>query len=218
MPEALRDYFRAIERFVSQQRGQPLILSPQDFMRVFEWWDAGLPVEAVLTGLANFYEKKRKRRPGARVYTLAYADDEVLKAFAESRRRALGAELGVPADESEQTRARLRALAAQLAALTEPPALARHAAECAAWLNEAAARDPLPAPAELSRKLAEQDRELLALARGQLDDAARAALEKEVAAQFAELALLASDDAMRELLRARRLRQQLNLPRLGLYG
>jgi hypothetical protein len=218
IPEELRAYFRAIEESVSRERGQPLILSPQDFHRVFAWWDAQVPLEAVLAGLADFFARKKKR-PGRKVYTLAYADDEVMRALGELRRRALGAALGVPVDEAAQTRTQLNALARRLRETrAAPPSLNNLCTEIAAQLESLAAEAPPPSITAVAKTLAKRDRELLAVAGSLLGEAERKKLHHEVTAQLAELAIAPDDEAMRELLHARHVRERFGLPRLGLYG
>jgi hypothetical protein len=219
IPQALREYFHAIEAAVAQERGQPLILSPQDFVRVFEWWDREIPLEAVLAGLAEFFARKKKR-PGRKIYTLAYADDEVTRAYGDLRRRSLGAALGVPVDEAAEVKARLLTLAEKLRApaADRPAPLQGLCNETAAQLEELARQDPPPALVAVSKLLTKKDQELLAVAGSQLDEAEKGRLRTEVATQLNELAIALTDDAMRELLHARRLRELRGLPRLGMYG
>ena len=217
VPAALREYFEAIEDFVATQRGQPLILSPQDFARVFAWWDAGIPVAAVIEGLGVFFTKK-KRKPGAKIYTLAYADREVAAALAAQRRRALGSDLGMAVDETAELRARLQTLAARLRVVSEPAPLAQASTRAADELQALAEKEPAPALAAVSRRLSEIDRELIAVAGSLLSPTARKNMDTEITQQLGELAIALSDDAMRALLNARKLREKNALPRLGLYG
>lgn len=217
VPAALREYFEAVEDFVATQRGQPLILSPQDFARVFSWWDAAIPVATVIEGLGAFFAKK-KRKPGAKIYTLAYADREVAAALAAQRRRALGSDLGMAFDETAELRVRLQTLAGRLRTVSEPAQLAQASARAADELQALAEKEPAPALAAVSRRLSEIDRELIAVASSLLSPTERKSMDQEITQQLGELAIALSDDAMRALLNARRLREKNALPRLGLYG
>jgi hypothetical protein len=122
-------------------------------------------------------------------------------------------------DEGAQTRAQLQSLARRLReARAEPLPLKNLCGEIAAQLEALAAEAPPPSITAVAKTLARRDRELLAVAVSLLGDAERKKLQSEVKKQLAELAIAADDDAMRELLHARHVRERFGLPRLGLYG
>ena len=166
----------------------------------------------------NIFFAKKKRKPGAKIYTLAYADREVAAALAAQRRRALGSDLGMAVDETAELRARLQTLATRLRAVNDPAPLAQASARAAEELQALAEKEPAPALAAVSRRLSEIDRELIAVAGSLLSPHERKSMDQEITQQLGELAIALSDEAMRALLNARRLREKNALPRLGLYG
>jgi len=80
------NYFTEIEECYQKCRGTRTLLSPLDWALVESWKDAGLPLEAVLTGIARAFEKyKARRRKYRMVNALAYCTQEVLRAAEEAQ-------------------------------------------------------------------------------------------------------------------------------------
>ena len=82
-------YFESIEHEFFRLKGRRGTLSPADFSRTREWFDAGIPIAAVLEGMAGAFQTQRSGRDGdsEEVNSLAYCDPFVEQAIA--RRRSL---------------------------------------------------------------------------------------------------------------------------------
>ena len=75
------NYFTEIEECFQRARGTPSLLSTLDWALIESWKDAGIPLEAVLTGIERSFEKFRKRPNRFRkVNSLAYCSQEIMRA------------------------------------------------------------------------------------------------------------------------------------------
>jgi len=82
------NYFTEIEECFQRARGVTTLLSTLDWALIESWKEAGIPLEAVLTGVERTFEKYHKRPQRFRkVNSLAYCSQEVLRA-AEGAGRA----------------------------------------------------------------------------------------------------------------------------------
>lgn len=83
------NYFTEIEQHFQRKRGAQIFLSPVDWALIESWKDAGIPLEAVLAGIDQAFEKfeRGRRTDHARPRALAYCAAAVLDA-AESMREA----------------------------------------------------------------------------------------------------------------------------------
>jgi len=80
------NYFTEIEECYQKCRGTRTLLSPLDWALIESWKDAGLPLQAVLTGIARAFQKYQARRRKYRlVNSLAYCTQEVLRAAQEAQ-------------------------------------------------------------------------------------------------------------------------------------
>ena len=80
------NYFTEIEECFQKCRGSRTLLSPLDWALIESWKDAGLPLDAVLAGIARAFEKyKARQRKYRMVNALAYCTQEVLRAAEEAR-------------------------------------------------------------------------------------------------------------------------------------
>ena len=81
------NYFTEIEECFQRARGVTTFLSTLDWALIESWKDAGIPLEAVLTGIERTFEKYHKRPQRFRkVNSLAYCSQEVLRAVEEAGR------------------------------------------------------------------------------------------------------------------------------------
>jgi hypothetical protein len=78
------EYFSEIEERYRRCRGTPTLLSTLDWALIESWKEAGIPLEAVLTGIERAFEKYA-RRPHRfkRINGLAYCSQAVLEAAEE---------------------------------------------------------------------------------------------------------------------------------------
>lgn len=81
------NYFTEIEECFQRARGAPALLSSLDWALIESWKEAGIPLEAVRTGIERTFEKYHKRPNRFRkVNSLAYCSQEVLHAADEASR------------------------------------------------------------------------------------------------------------------------------------
>ena len=105
MDQGLRDYFLRIESFFCGQRGAPLLLSPLDFEKAVEWYAAGVPVEVVEEGVADYFARLAARSvPLRRAVCLSFAEDRILKALEARRTAAVGRASGLGPAEPQEVR------------------------------------------------------------------------------------------------------------------
>jgi hypothetical protein len=78
------NYFTEIEECFRRRRGTPTLLSTLDWALVECWKEAGIPLEAVLTGIDRTFQKfARRPQRLQKVNSLAYCTQEVLRAAEE---------------------------------------------------------------------------------------------------------------------------------------
>jgi hypothetical protein len=84
-PENYFNYFTEAEHHFQVARGTSLfLLSPLDWALLENWKSAGIPLEAVLRGIDEAFEKWRARKQKTRqVNSLAYCSQNVMKAAKE---------------------------------------------------------------------------------------------------------------------------------------
>jgi hypothetical protein len=87
------NYFTEIEERFQQRRGAILLLSTLDWALIETWQEAGIPLEAVLRGIDNAFEKyesRQKRGRMRRVNGLAWCAQAVMEAAQELREASAG--------------------------------------------------------------------------------------------------------------------------------
>jgi hypothetical protein len=205
-------YYRAVEDHFARLRGTVFVISPKDYALLRGWWRDGVPLAAVLAGVAEVFER-RERGSADPVSSLTYCRHAVSR-HARRLVGASGARLASPLDAS--------------GALTLLSAAIRRAAEScvdrpplAAVLDDLRqAVESLPAeadPVALEETLARLELAALESAATRLPDGARAEIDARVAS---ELANLTAGETVRSrterALRLRLVRELLGLPRLEL--
>jgi hypothetical protein len=169
------NYFTEIEQRFSQRRGSILMLSTIDWALIETWRDAGVPLEAVLRGIDNAFDKydARSLRVNSRVRKvngLAWCSQSVLEAAEAASEAAIGASStnSPPPDtgfENDRIRQYLEANAAVIEAAELPAPADRVAAETAARLRSLAAdlvSATPPSLEDLDRTLTALEEKLLA--------------------------------------------------------
>ena len=89
------NYFTEIEERFQQRRGSLLMLSTLDWALIETWRDSGVPLEAVLRGIDQAFDKqaaKAVRTPGRikKINGLAWAAQSVMEAAEEAAEAAIG--------------------------------------------------------------------------------------------------------------------------------
>ncbi len=145
------NYFTEIETRFQQRRGSLLMLSTLDWALIETWREAGVPLEAVLRGIDDAFDKHDAQalRAGGRrtrkVNGLAWCAQAVMQAVEQSREAAIGAapetSTHAPTESGFEAARIARYLESNAAALADAslPSLAAVAAsETAARLRELA--------------------------------------------------------------------------------
>jgi hypothetical protein len=93
------NYFTEIEEHFLRRRGGGLILSTLDWALIETWKDAGVPLEAVLRGIDNAFDRYEQRPSKTqKVNSLAYCSQAVLATAEDMKEAAVGA-----ADENSKS-------------------------------------------------------------------------------------------------------------------
>ena len=103
------DYFLEIESHFARRRGTPFILSAKDWALMQQWAADGIPLPVVIEALDSVFDKREAI--GKSVSSLTYCRHAVKEMWKERQALAVGAEEGVP---EEDTSTRLDALASVL--------------------------------------------------------------------------------------------------------
>jgi len=87
------NYFSEIEDRYLQRRGGGLLLSTLDWALIETWKNAGIPLEAVLRGIDEAFNKYDQRATKTKkINSLAYCSQAVLSAAEDMKEAAVGAE------------------------------------------------------------------------------------------------------------------------------
>jgi hypothetical protein len=85
------NYFTEIEEHFQKRRGKMTLLSPLDWSLIESFQAAGIPLEAVLRGLDQAFEKHEKRKSKTqKVNSLAYCTQAILSEYERQREGSLG--------------------------------------------------------------------------------------------------------------------------------
>jgi hypothetical protein len=100
------NYFTEIEERFQQRRGSLLMLSTLDWALIETWREAGVPLEAVLRGIDNAFDKHNAKsaRAGTRtrkVNGLAWCAQAVMEAVEQAKEAAIGSAGASAKDEQE---------------------------------------------------------------------------------------------------------------------
>src|SRR5580698_271897 len=89
------NYFTEIEEHYLRRRGTHLLLSTLDWALIETWKSAGVPLEAVLRGVDDAFDKYDQRpSKSKKVNSLAYCSQAVLAAAEDMKEAAIGATSG----------------------------------------------------------------------------------------------------------------------------
>ncbi|MGA8026398.1 MAG: hypothetical protein WB992_04580 [Bryobacteraceae bacterium] len=123
-PSNYFNYFTEIEEHFQRARGTGLfLLSPIDWALIENWKNSGIPVEAVLQGIDEAFEKWRSRKIKRRtVNSVAYCAQAVMKAAQRLTSRTRTAATSVePPFSTDDVRAHLAKALDALHQRCEPP-------------------------------------------------------------------------------------------------
>jgi hypothetical protein len=115
------NYFTEIEERFQQRRGTILLLSTLDWALIEMWREAGIPLEAVLRGIDDAfdkYEARQKRASMQRVNGLAWCAQAVMQAAVEMNEAATGS-AAATAETAQESGFEHERVAAHLTAAAE---------------------------------------------------------------------------------------------------
>lgn len=230
------NYFTEIEEYFWKKRGAHLLVSPLDWAIMETWQKAGVPLEAVLTGIDRAFESygRSRRGTGKLLKSLAYCTDAVLETAEEKLEATAGSSPVAGRSKTSETFSRdelkpyfarnvarlLKAGEKESAANTELAARLRDIAtaltDCALLLETPAAIDF----EDLERRLTVLDEKLHATLTTHASEECTLKIRREMDRQLApyrrkmkaeQLALIEKQYVQKRLL------EEFGLPRLSLY-
>jgi hypothetical protein len=188
------NYFTEIEEHYQRRRGTGLLLSTLDWALIETWKDAGIPLEAVLSGIATTFDKY-DRRPGKtrKINSLAYCAQEVLAAAEETKEAAIGAQrqdqnthTGMTAEEICTFLLRNVQALGQIKSPAQVQAVAQECSETLSAMAEAERTLALPGSVRTAGALEDLERHLTVLEEKLLAALTLATPEAELAGLRAE--------------------------------
>jgi hypothetical protein len=137
------NYYTEIEQHFCRRRGTLITVSTLDWALMTTWKDAGIPLEAVLRGIDDAFDKY-ERRPSKtqKINGLAWCAQAVLTAAEEMKEAAVGAQPvrsgSPPGLQQEEIAQFFTANAQKLRQVKSGPAVTLVAEECAVTLTDLA--------------------------------------------------------------------------------
>jgi hypothetical protein len=137
------NYYTEIEQHFCRRRGTLLNVSTLDWALMTTWKDAGIPLEAVLRGIDDAFDKYDRRPSKTRkINGLAWCAQAVLTAAEEMKEAAVGAQPAragsPPGLQQEEIAQFFTANAQKLRQVKSGPAVTLVAEECAVTLTDLA--------------------------------------------------------------------------------
>ena len=220
------NYFTEIEDHFQRRRGTILLLNMLDWALIETWKDACVPLEAVLRGIDESFDKLDARPSKTRkVNSLAYCAQEVLAAAEEMKSAAAGGGVAVASEkpqresgfESGRIVAFLRKNAGELDKVAAP-----QAREMAVDLRDMADGIEKQAPRleDVERRLTMMEEKLVAAMMANAKDeelvAIRAEADRELAPYRRKMPAAQIDHLLRQFMQ-KRLLERAGIPRLSLF-
>jgi len=224
-------YFTEIEDRFSRRRGSILLLNTLDWALIETWREAGIPLEAVLRGIDNAFDKHdlKVQKTGSRsrkINGLAWCAQAVMQAAEEMVEASTG--LAPTSDKPERESGfeavRVAMYLEHNAETLGAPGLASETwASTAARLRELAAtmRSPTPLPLdELDRTLTVLEEKLFAALQASATEeelvSLKAQADRELAPYLAKMSAVQLRQVQQQFLH-KRLLELRSLPRLSLF-
>ncbi|HXE14873.1 MAG TPA: hypothetical protein VN633_22295 [Bryobacteraceae bacterium] len=220
-PDNYFNYFTEIEEHFQKARGTSLfLLSPLDWALIENWKNSGVPLEAVVQGIDEAFEKWRGRKVKSRqVNSLAYCTQAVM----EAAKRLTGA----GAIRARQTREPLFAatevrdfLTNAAAAISATGNSAFQPIESAVETLAAEAETHLTDLEDLERRLTSLEEKMVAIARAALSDDNALAMRRQLDNELAPYRSKMTAEQIAMLERRyldTRIMERIGLPRLSLF-
>jgi hypothetical protein len=222
-------YFSEIEEYFQRRRGSVLICSPLDWALMEVWKEAGVPLEAALSGIDAAFDKyDRRPKKTRKINSLAYCQQEVLAAAEQMQEAAAGTRRDPQATSiaNAELIRYLEGNALQMEKTVHPaPAVRELASAQAATLRELArelGREGAPAAdlESLERRMTVMEEKLFAALWSHASEdellEARTQAERELAPFRGKMSAAQIDQLLRQY-GNKRLLESHNLPRLSLF-
>jgi hypothetical protein len=222
------NYFTEIEEHFQRRRGSILLLSTLDWALIETWREAGIPLEAVLRGIDDAFDKYDARKSRSRVRQvngLAWCTQAVMDAVEAMKEASIGAQPAAssstpaPGFEPENIIAHLNACATQLDQALLTGLAAEVTQQTAARLRELAAI-PVANLEDLERNLTVLEEKLFTTLTATASESGLLALREESARELAPYRSRMKTEQIRQVeqqfLRKRML-EKYSLPRLSLF-
>ena len=230
------NYFTEIEERFLQRRGGGLLLSTLDWALIETWKDAGIPLQAVLRGIDEAFDRYAQRPSKTKkVNSLAYCSQLVLAAAEDMKEAAVGAAAGESAlptkprggqgFEPEVVAPFLRRNADSLDAAKLPPgsgvsALAVDTATTLRHLADDIEAKPAGRLEDLERRLTVLEEKLFAMLLASSPDeeivAVRAEADRDLVPYRSKMSAAQIDQLQKQYVH-KRLLEKYNLPHLSLF-
>ena len=211
------DYFLEIESHFAEQRGTPFVFSSRDWALMKAWKDEGIPLSIVIEAMDDCFEKRSKAPRKRVISSLSYCRHAVAEMWDERKNLHVGDGDSMP---ETQALTRLTELVETLrlaaAALGESP-MGDHVLIAAERIRTIRPDD---STRRIEEMLIEIEEQLITATENAFPAAKLRAIQEELSRQLADFQF--PDDETRERTRKanlrRRLREELSIPRLSLFG
>jgi hypothetical protein len=226
------NYFTEIEEHYLRRRGTRLLLSTLDWALIETWKSAGVPLEAVLRGVDDAFDKYDQRpSKSKKVNSLAYCSQAVLAAAEDMKEAAVGASNEVqrePGFEASQIAAFFRANAEKLEKAKLPDrsgfaigALAQEEATSLRAMADAIEKsEKLPRLEDLERRLTVLEEKLFAILMAATPDEdlvnVRAEADRDLAPYRRNITATQIEQLHKQYVQ-KRLLERCGVPRLSLF-
>jgi hypothetical protein len=229
------NYFSEIEERFLQRRGGGLLLSTLDWALIETWKDAGIPLEAVLRGIDEAFDRhEQKASKTKKVNGLAYCSQLVLAAAEDMKEAAVGSSgadsASVPKSHAGQgfepeTVGEFLRCNADLLQIAKLPAgsahsIAQDSAQTLRQLADGAEKKSAPRLEDLERRLTVMEEKLFAalLASTSDDDLVlvRAEADRDLAPYRRKMSGAQIEQLQKQYVH-KRLLEKYRLPRLSLF-
>ncbi len=223
------NYFTEIEERYLKRRGSGLLLSTIDWALIETWKNAGIPLDAVLRGIDDTFDKY-ERRPSKtkKINSLAYCAQEVLGAAEDMQEAAVGATRektdSVPGLGSPEIATYMMVNAEKLRKVDSSTQVKEIAGECAASLAdlaEALKSGSVPVKLEdLERRMTILEEKLMAVLTVAASEdqlvKLRTEADREIAPYRSKMPGSQIDQLLKQFVH-KRLLEQAKMPRLSLF-
>jgi hypothetical protein len=228
------NYFTEIEEHYLRRRGTHLLLSTLDWALIETWKSAGVPLEAVLRGIDDAFDKYDQRpSKSKKVNSLAYCSQAILTAAEDMKEAAIGASgeekaLREPGFEAAQIVSFLRANADKLEKAKLPQragfateALAQQEAGTLRGIADSIEQSAkLPRLEDLERRLTVSEEKLFAVMMAATPDAdlvnVRAEADRDIAPYRRNMSTPQVEQLHKQYVH-KRLLERSGVPRLSLF-